>query len=98
MFLKILLNLSYIENGITKTTTYDVSVKDIVTGIGIKTNPNKTQYKYGEELDLTGATISVVKGSGTVEIPVTEDMVSGYDKEKLGEQTIKVTYEQHEFH
>ena len=89
---KLTLTVSYIENGITKTTTYDVSVKDIVTGIGIKTNPNKTQYKYGEELDLTGATISVVKGSGTIEIPVTEDMVSGYDKEKLGEQTIKVTY------
>ena len=89
---KLTLTVSYIENGITKTTTYDVSVKDIVTGIGIKTNPNKTQYKYGEELDLTGATISAVKGSGTVEIPVTEDMVSGYDKEKLGEQTIKVTY------
>ena len=89
---KLTLTVSYTENGITKTTTYDVSVKDIVTGIGIKTNPNKTQYKYGEELDLTGATISVVKGSGTVEIPVTEDMVSGYDKEKLGEQTIKVTY------
>ena len=84
--------ITYTENGITKTTTYYVSVKDIVTGIGIKTNPNKTQYKYGEELDLTGATISAVKGSGTVEIPVTEDMVSGYDKEKLGEQTIKVTY------
>ena len=89
---KLTLTVSYIENGITKTTTYDVSVKDIVTGIGIKTNPNKTQYKYGEELDLTGATISVVKGSGTIEIPVTEDMVIGYDKEKLGEQTIKVTY------
>ena len=89
---KLTLTVSYTENGITKTTTYDVSVKDIVTGIGIKTNPNKTQYKYGEELDLTGATISVVKGSGTIEIPVTEDMVSGYDKEKLGEQTIKVTY------
>ncbi len=89
---KLTLTVSYTENGITKTTTYDVSVKDIVTGIEIKTNPNKTEYKYGEELDLTGATISVVKGSGTVEIPVTEDMVSGYDKEKLGEQTIKVTY------
>ena len=89
---KLTLTVSYTENGVTKTTTYDVSVKDIVTGIEIKTDPNKTEYKYGEELDLTGATISVVKGSGTVEIPVTEDMVSGYDKEKLGEQTIKVTY------
>ena len=84
--------ITYTENGVTKQTSYSITVKDAVTGIGIKTNPNKTQYKYGEELDLTGATISVVKGSGTVEIPVTEDMVSGYDKEKLGEQTIKVTY------
>ena len=84
--------ITYTENGVTKQTSYSITVKDAVTGIGIKTNPNKTQYKYGEELDLTGATISVVNGSGTVEIPVTEDMVSGYDKEKLGEQTIKVTY------
>ena len=84
--------ITYTENGVTKQTSYSITVKDAVTGIGIKTNPNKTQYKYGEELDLTGATISVVKGSGTVEIPVTEDMVSGYDKEKLGEQAIKVTY------
>ena len=84
--------ITYTENGVTKQTSYSITVKDAVTGIGIKTNPNKTQYKYGEELDLTGATISVVKGSGTIEIPVTEDMVSGYDKEKLGEQTIKVTY------
>ena len=84
--------ITYTENGVTKQTSYSITVKDAVTGIGIKTNPNKTQYKYGEELDLTGATISAVKGSGTVEIPVTEDMVSGYDKEKLGEQTIKVTY------
>ena len=84
--------ITYTENGVTKQTSYSITVKDAVTGIGIKTNPNKTQYKYGEELDLTGATISVVKGSGTIEIPLTEDMVSGYDKEKLGEQTIKVTY------
>ena len=89
---KLTLTVSYIENGITKTTTYDVSVKDSVESISIKANPDKTEYNYGEDLDLTGATISVVKGSGTIEIPVTEDMVSGYDKEKLGEQTIKVTY------
>ena len=89
---KLPLKVTYTENGETKETSYEVSVKDSVTSISIKANPSKTEYRYGESLDLTGATISVVKGSGTIDLPITDDMVSGYDPTTVGKQTVKVSY------
>ena len=89
---KLPLKVTYTENGETKETSYDISVKDTVTSISIKANPSKTEYRYGESLDLTGATISVVKGSGTIDLPITDNMVSGYDPTAVGKQTVKVSY------
>ena len=88
---KLPLTVSYTENGETKTTTYNVSVKDTVTAISMKKTP-KTEYKYNEPLDLSNGTITITKGSGTKDIAITENMVSGYDPTKLGKQTITVTY------
>ena len=76
-----------------KTYKYNVTVKDKTLGISIKTLPNKLEYKKGENLDLTGATLNVVKESGTTTIKITANMVSGYDKNKTGMQVITVTYE-----
>ena len=88
---KLPLTVSYTENGETKTTKYDVSVKDTVTAVSMKNTP-KTEYKYNEPLDLINGTISVTKGSGTKDIAITDNMVSGYDPTKLGKQTITITY------
>ena len=77
----------------TLETSYAVTVNDKVDSIQIKTNPTKTTYNYGEELDLTGISASKVYRSGTEEpFEVTLDMVSGYDKNTLGTQTVTVTY------
>ena len=88
---KLPLTVSYTENGETKTTKYDVSIKDTVTAVSMKNTP-KTEYKYNEQLDLINGTISVTKGSGTKDIAITDNMVSGYDPTKLGKQTITITY------
>ena len=85
------LTITYEENGITQTTTYNITVADSVTGISIKTPP-KDKYKYNEELDLSGAKITVTSGKGTKDIDITKDMITGYDKEVLGNQTVTVTY------
>ena len=85
------LTVSYTENGIRKTTTYNVSVEDQVTAIKIVQAP-KTGYKYNEELDVSTGKIEITKGSGTTTIPMTASMVTGYDKTKLGDQELKVTY------
>ena len=88
---KLPLTVSYTENEITKTTTYNVSVEDQVTAIRISQTP-KTSYKYNEELDVSAGKIEITKGSGTTTIPMTPSMVTGYDKTKLGDQELTVTY------
>jgi len=85
--------ITYTENGITKTTTFVYTVKDTVTSISVKNGPTNAT-KYGEDIDLTGVTIDVVKGSGTTTIPVTKDMIKAgtYDPDKTGNQVIKIVY------
>ena len=69
-----------------------VKVEDYITGISI-TNPNKTTYKYGETLDLSGMVVKAnMKSGSSVPVESGKYVVSGYNKEKLGEQTINVSY------
>ncbi len=75
------------------TATFNVTVVDNTYSISMNSYPDKVKYKYGEELDTTGATIKVTKDSGTKIIPVSIDMISGYDKNKSGEQLITVSYD-----
>ena len=77
-----------------KTATFTIEVVDLPTSISMKSNPSKTQYKYGEELDLSGAVLVANKSSGATEdVGVTASMISNYNKNQLGEQTVTVTYE-----
>ncbi|MBT2738110.1 InlB B-repeat-containing protein [Bacillus sp. ISL-7] len=56
--------------------------------------PEKTAYVQGEELDLTGAKIKVRTNHGNeFVVAVSEDMVTGYNPNKIGNQTIKVNYD-----
>ena len=76
------------------TKTFGITVVDPLSNMIIKTLPDKTDYRYGEELDVTGGTIEIIKESGTSKvINITKDMVSGYNPKKLGSQTLTVTYE-----
>lgn len=78
--------------GISKT--FGITVEDGYSEMKIKTLPTKTEYKYGESLDLTGGTIEITKDSGTKEtINITKDMVSGCNSKKLGAQILTVTYQ-----
>ncbi len=69
----------------------------IVTGISIKTGDEpRLTYVQGQDLDLASGTLTVIKedvaGNETVSLSAPEVMVSGYDANKLGDQTITVTY------
>ena len=64
-----------------------------VKTIQIESLPNKTVYKIGEKLDITGLTIRAMYDDGRSEvIEVTSDMVSGFDNSKNGDVPVKVTY------
>ena len=89
-----------------KSTQFTVKVKEKETPnptptpseiqeIMVKTQPQKVEYNQGEELDITGGVITVKYTDGkTEEIQMTETGVgiSGYDKDKIGEQVITVEY------
>lgn len=83
-----------------KTDTFTVTVKKdeqeptdpVLENIEI-TKPNKTQYKIGEKLDLSGLGVKAVYSDGTSEM-ITEDYkVDGFDSKTVGEKEIVVTYQ-----
>ena len=48
---------------------------------------------YSENPELSGYTVIYEERDGTVvRVPVTPDMITGYDKEKIGTQDAKITY------
>lgn len=84
------LTVSY--RGFSDTLTVTVS-KKVMTGIRIQSLPGRVVFGLGEELDLTGGRIAAEYNNGTsVNYDMTADMISGYDNQKLGEQTLTVRY------
>ena len=64
-----------------------------VLKIRIENLPEKSVYS-GDLIDLDDASIIATTRDGTViSVPVTQQMLSGYDANKLGEQTVTITYE-----
>ncbi len=65
----------------------------LVQSITMATQPHKREYVVGQELDITGGRVKVVFDNASEEfIDLVSDMVSGYDKNTLGMQTLTVTY------
>lgn len=65
----------------------------VLTDMTVKSAPVKTSYTVGEELDVTGATVTLVYSDGSSsDKAVTSDMVGGYDGTHAGVQYITVTY------
>ncbi len=84
-------NITVTYEGQTTTLTVNISAKQPQSMT--LTPPTKLTYKEGEALDLTGASLQVTYNDGTNStVTVTEDMVTGYDANQTGQQTLTVTY------
>ncbi|NHC41054.1 hypothetical protein G6549_13850 [Bacillus sp. MM2020_1] len=56
--------------------------------------PERTLYRKGEPIDLKGASLLLKTTAGTSEVvPVTEEMITGYQPGTTGVQTVMVQYE-----
>lgn len=86
------LTVSYTENGVTKTTTYNVEiVAKSVTAVELVSGPTNASIIEGQTLDLAGAKVRVSYDNGTSEEKnVTADMLVGFDNTKVGTQTVAV--------
>ena len=80
---------------IQKVTTYNYSVSDKVTGMIISGNP-KTNYEYGDTIDLSGITIRITTESnptGTlITLPNSNIKVDGFDTTSEGTKTVTLKY------
>lgn len=64
-----------------------------VTDISLITLPYQTEFRVGSAFDFTGAQLKVTFSNGTLKmIPVTNDMTSGGNINRIGTHTITVTY------
>lgn len=79
-----------------KTTTFTVTVLDYLKSInvvGLKQN-----YKVGETLDLSNASITEITASG-IKIPgkpITQNMITGFDTTKPGVKKLTINYHKNE--
>ena len=75
-----------------KVATFQVTVKDYITNLEI-VEPTKTEYNYGEDLNLSGLSVKAVMKSGNkTNITINNCKITGYNKNKLGNQTVTVSY------
>lgn len=75
----------------TKATTYQAQYAKISSAT-LTTLP-KVAYELNEQLDVSGGILTITLAQGeNKEVPLTSEMVSGYDPEQTGTQTIQVTY------
>jgi hypothetical protein len=88
--------VSYTEKGVTKTTTFAVTVKaKSVTGIALKSAPTNTTVLEGKTLSLAGGAITVNYDNGTHEdlgMDNADVTVTGFDSAVTGPQTLTVNY------
>lgn len=64
-----------------------------VTDMTITALPRKLTYGQGEELNTAGLELTVTYNNGATQKVTTGFTVSGYDKNKVGSQTVTVSYE-----
>ena len=78
-------------------TTYKVYAQwTKLNSISLSTKPTKVNYTVGDELSLTGGKITAKYADGTsttVSLTNSKVKVSGYDKTKIGNQTLTIEYE-----
>lgn len=84
-----LLILTVLSVAVISSACNNKDVESIALGEGVTLGP----VVKGQDIDLDGKTLSVTYKNGDVkEVPITAEMISGFDKNVLGEQEITVTY------
>ena len=85
-------NVKVIYQG--KETFFSVTVLEkSISEISIASQPTKQEYVVGEDLQTAGLTIKITYNNGTSATVSTGWSITGYDKNKIGTQTITVTYQ-----
>ena len=73
------------------SVTFEVTVRDDVESVTV-TPPTVTEYFYFEDLRTYGGSVTATFSDGTQTVKqLTDDMIGGYDKMKIGKQTVSAS-------
>lgn len=78
----------------------EIIIDATINNAVLKSKPSRLTYNKGDELDLTDGIIELSYDDGTKkEITLTDSNceITGFDKDKLGKQTINVRYQNYNF-
>ncbi|USF27886.1 hypothetical protein N510_002843 [Firmicutes bacterium ASF500] len=82
------------EAGVPASITVPDFSAPTVVSIRVNSTGHKTSYEVNSPLDVTGLTIEAVySNQSTQTVPVTANMVSGFDSSTAGSKTLTITYE-----
>ncbi len=79
---------------------YAFTTNKNVVSVDMKQFPSKTMYVLGEEIDLAGCIVTVKYDTGDVQevqLNTRNAVVTGYNSNQIGEQTVTITYQGHSF-
>jgi len=79
------------ETGLSYPQLYD-NMEDAITDVKYQADGLKTEYKYGEKLDLSGLNVSYKLNGKTITKTVPDDKECDYDRFKEGTQKITINY------
>lgn len=79
------------ETGLSYPQLYD-NMGDTITDVKYQADGLKTEYKYGEKLDLSGLKVSYKLNGKTITKTVPDDKECDYDRFKEGTQKITINY------
>ena len=76
------------------STSYNINVVNkTIVSISWETSPSKSEYIVGQELDLNDGRIRVTYNDQSYkDVDLKDATISGYKKDEIGGQTVKVTY------
>ena len=85
--------VSYTENEVVKTTTYNITVNAPATLTSITLSGTyPTTFEQGDEFSSEGIVVTANFDDNTTSDVTADASFSGYDMSTLGEQTVTVTY------
>lgn len=79
------------ETGLSYPQLYD-NMEDAITDVKYQADGLKTEYKYGEKLDLSGLKVSYKLNGKIITKTVPDDKECDYDRFKEGTQKITINY------
>ena len=83
--------VSYTEGGVTKTTTYNITVNPVVTLSYITISGQQTAFNVGDTFTFGGTVTAHYSDDSTANV-TTSATFSGYNMNNAGQQTVTVSY------